>query len=612
MNQKSNGTFTLSGLLVVMAISGLLAAMLLAGGDSGRRLDEARLSGPALQVFEEITSVQPLFRSPTADFGGKHLAYIQAVERGRRLFLVNLESLDVHQVETTNEVSQVFGWSPDDRFLAFAEVSPFLLEATRQKGEFQNETWLRLYDVKSGHSERVTTNRAVVESGFAWLGTNTYFFSSKPLGKDYAQKYVGHWEQRTRRQVYNYVSEFVLISSNRAAFVQKGNIARCVLDAPKYPPIEAVSHFPADAFDSLRWLRYDRQMQHYYFCARPKGSNWRYLFRFDPERQELKQLTDEDTYNGQLLGASGGYAYVRNTNNAFSITVQSRDAASRTNLFGGGSVVNYTVSPDGNRVYATAAVGLEPYGLWEYDTTKRTLRQLVAATNWPFAASRIVEPREHRYKAEDGVEVPYFVLSPAGLAKAGTRSRKSPVILFLPAATWQFQRAFELQSQLMANLGFYYVAVNYRGCDGYGRNYASLQDTRAAAQDIVGILKTLARDPKVDARNVFLWSNSSGSAMVHELLEANPGRWRGAIIDHPGGWPSGARTPGKRQPPLLFVSGDQDRFLPSVAAFVAWARTNQMSADLMVQTNCGHLNWKTTDNRAMLHRVVEFCLANQK
>ncbi len=560
-------------------------------------------------ALREIYSVEPMFRTLMPDNTGKNLAYLQPVENGRRLFLVNLESGAIKAISTSNEVSQIFGWSPDDRYLAYAEVSPELLPQARTGGSFLNETWISVYGQTTGQSERLTTNSGAIEGSVAWLGTNTCFFSVTPIGKDYSQKLVLDLATKTRRQVYNALSDFVLISSNRAGFIRNGNICECELTADKYPKPEAVSRFETNAFDSLRWLRFDGRSGNYFFCARPGTSNERFLFQFSPATQELKQLTHEDTYNGQLLREGTGFAYVGNSSNRFYLALRSPISSDDTSLFEGGSVVNYTVAPGGNRVYVTAASGMEPHGIWEYDLDTKKLRQIVSGTPAGFDTNKITMPVESRYKSADGVGVPYFVLPPA----SGRAARRSPVIVYLPPATWQFQKVFDLQSQLFARLGFYYVAVNYRGCDGYGRDYANLNNQAAAAEDVLGILKELAaKNESFDTNNVFLCSQSSGEQLVNELLADHPSAWRGAVLDHPSGFDYGSRFQPSTLPPVMVISGDQDRYLPALQGFVASAKSNGAKVSLLVQTNTGHLNWKVAENRNTERKVVEFIFENLK
>jgi len=559
-------------------------------------------------VREEVLAVEPLFRLPTPDHIGARLAYIHAGDAGRRLCVVELAGGRKQTVPTTNEVSQVFGWSPDDRYLAFAQAAPTTPPGSgAEKAESASAAWVTLWDAVTGAVERVGTNDAVIEGNVAWLGTNQFFLSRHKSGADYTEKFIVDWDTRREMKVRNYVSEFTLVPSNTAVFFQAGNLRSCPLDTTNYPAIQSFSHFAPDEFDAMRWLRHRAGTGTFLFCARRTNSNWRLLFEFDPGPQRLTQLTSEDTYNGQCLGQ--GFAYVGNTNNVFYLALRPAEASGRTNLFTGGSVVTYAASADGERVYAIAAEGMEPPGVWEYDVPQRRLRKLVSAQERPWTAARLIPVEERRVRSPDGFEVPYFVLAPRAAAggEAGADGRRHPVVLYLPPSTWQFQRGFEQQSQLFANLGFWFVAVNYRGCDGYGRDYAARKSTPEAAADAQAVLAEVTQNPGVDGERVFLASGSDGGAVAWELLRTTTARWQGVIVDHPPGGPGAGWPAAGALPPVLLISGDGDRYLPGLRSFADWAATNRVSVSLLVQTNTGHMTWRMDQIREAERRATDFC-----
>jgi hypothetical protein len=546
-------------------------------------------------IIEEITTVQPMFRAVTPDHLGYNLAYIQARETGRRLVIFDLRENYLFEVPTTNEVNQIFGWSPCARYLAFSEVSPVLLSQAIDSKEFSHATSISLYDRATRSFERILSqNHApAVESSFVWLKTNTYFFSVKPIGKNYAQKFVGDCEARTNRQVFNYISDFVLMSSSEAAFVQNGNIHKCLLDSPKYSPILRISNFEKTEFDTLRWLRYEPRNQLFLFCARPQSSSWRYLFEYNPSNDVVRQITEVDTYNGQWLAGGEGFAFVANYSNSFELALRPNDRSAHTNLFVDGCVVSYTVAPDGRRVYAIASETVEPQGIWEYDLLERKLRKIVGAENRSIPHSRWIVPREVNVRFQS-IDVPVFIYPPRALATgSGPKSRrKHPAVIYLPPSTWQAQKAFDIQAQLMANLGFYFVGVNYPGCDGYGLEYSQLTDATLTTEAVSTVCRYLTQTEHVDPERLFLSANSSGCSVASQLLFSNPSRWAGVFLDHPPGIHHSGLKRGDRLPPMLIVSGDQDRFLPSIKTFETWAYSNKVSLTTMVHTNCGHMNWK--------------------
>lgn len=607
----TSGGFARVKALILVAVIVVMAVLFFPTvGGVGERLMSAAFHDSTRafdSVFENIMAVQPTFRSLTPDNAGNRLAYVRAVESGRQLFILDVTNQKVAAVSTSNEVSQIFGWSADDRYLAFAEVSPELLPASRNDGTFRNATWVSIFDLVDGSVRRLTTNTTVVESSFTWLGTNTVFFGVSPIGKDYTQKFVMNWPAQDLRQVYNYLTEFTLISSNQAAFISKSNIWECVLDAPKYPPMKQVSNWGTNLVDGIRWLRYEPTARKYFFCAYVNGSNWRHFYALEGEGRELRQLTAVDTYNGQLIDNGGSFSFVANNHNHFTLAVRGNSSGGDTNLFATGGVVNYAVASGSKKIFATASTNFEPHGIWEYDLGTSSLRQLVEGTTRPLTNWKCIEPQEFQYLAADGVEIPYFFIKAVNISSGERPGNRRPLIVYLPPPSWQFQKVFEQQSQLFANRGYNYLVINFRGCDGYGRRYSERADTSVAAQDVRSILDEVARRYPLDKRNVYLFTQSGGSGVARELLRTSPQLWAGVVLDHPQGWLPSPDEASREFPPVEIFSGDQDRLLPSIETMRKWASTNGFQVKVNVQTNCGHLNWKLAATKASFRRMVEFC-----
>lgn len=583
-------------------------------------LRPARARMPEAQyqkILDEVMGVDFVFRSPTPDPGSHTLAYVHAARQGRGLYLLDLAKLDRAQVPVTNEVTQVSGWSPDGRLLVFIQ-SPEMAAGTNAfvGNTAAREEWITIYDRQDGSVRRLTDSPDVIESFFFWLTPETYFFVSRALTNNYAEIFMGRVGESSFRKVSNYRPELVVMGDNMAAHLEGGNILSLQIKPLKDTDkgtnhssrtVRQLSDFSKQGFDVIKWLRYSRDNGKFMFCARPAGSPWRYVYQFDPATQELTQLSNEDTYNGQWLQRGNGYAYVGNTNNSFFLAVRPGEAKTATNLFLNGSVVNYTVAPDGDHIFVTAALGVEPQGLWEYSLTNRALRRVKEGTDDPFKACRIIEPTEYRVTSPDGVRVPCFLFTPDH-RKSGLFTRKTPAVVFLPPATGQFKRSFDARAELLANLGFYFLAVNYRGCDGYGREYSQLGSASGAAQDILAALNDLlSRVPDVDRKRIFLSSSSDGSALAYELLAEAPERWRAVVMESPTAPPM-ARLNAGELPPIFFATGDQDGAFRSLMEFQQWG--NQGGADIrsITLTNSGHITYKSNQRKEKLEKVSRFIL----
>jgi len=612
-------------------IPGLIVAGIFALGISScRRTPEPVPTGKLQQILDEVAPVDVWLGSPTPDASGSTLAYINGTEIGRRIVLLDLKTLEKRQIPTTNEVTFIFGWSPDDRYLAFAQIPPQPEKEHKTTPQFF-ESWLTLYDRQTGSMWRLTEDTNVMEVPFHWLPDGSYLMVSRNLTNDHGEFFIGNLGGAAREKVSDFVPDFAVMTDKMGVYAV-GDLLTLELKPlkktetgwdEKSKTVQKISDLRTNGFKGLVWVRYSPANSNFLFCARPAGSNWRYLYQYDPTSRELTQLSHEDTYNGQWLQEGSGFAYVINTNNSFQLAVRTKEKFGIKNLFTDGNVVVYKTSPQGDRLYVAASEGVEPHGIWEYTLTNQVLRKVAEGMNRPFVVSKVVRPREFRLKSFDGLDVPCFLFAPVGLETASEKSKptllnyfdskkKYPAVIYVPPTSAQFQRKFDHQAQMFANLGFFYAAINYRGCDGYGADYSKLINPKEGARDVLELYEQLIQNPNVDANNVFLSTSSAGMNVVTELLAVKPELWRAVGLDKPGLCPIDNRFKPGKLPPMLMIMGDQDPALDSMKAFVGWAETNGLQVVSVLHTNAGHITYSGKDRRDTLQQFSRFFLRQLK
>jgi dipeptidyl aminopeptidase/acylaminoacyl peptidase len=587
------------------------------------------------QILEEIAAADASISGVIPDHAGQWLAYLHLTDwplsdyadTGLLATLVNLQTLEQRPLDRTNNLRFAYGWSPADRYWAFTRnhVAPPPLGQRKRPGDTIDE-WLMLYDRQDGSVRRVTAETKVKEQALYWLTDDAYLYARQRMGtNDRARFHRGSLRTGHRAKVADFAEALTILNPETAVFTKNGDLFSLGLKpldsvAPGATnAVERLSDFHADNLSGLQWVNYSAAHSNFLFCARTAGANWRHLYQYDPAARKVTQLSTEDTYNGQWLLDGAGYAYVINTNNSFQLAIRTFSGRGNTNLFARGNVVVYRASPRGERVYAVASLGCEPHGIWEYTVTNQVLRQVAAGLAKPFAAANVVEPAEFRLKSFDGVEIPCFLYAPrdtnertsarggTGLGRVRPKARY-PAVIHIPATTSQFQRRFDHQAELFANLGFYYAAINYRGCDGYGAEYSKLAHTGNAARDVLTLYAWLIAHAEVDPGNVFLTTTSGGMAVVSELLAAQPRLWAGVAIDKPGALRVNPRWDTVHLPPLLAISGGQDPlFDPEEArGFFAWAKTNRLDFRSVIHTNSGHITRSLVDRKDVLKQMSDF------
>ncbi len=130
-----------------------------------------------------------------------------------------------------------------------------------------------------------------------------------------------------------------------------------------------------------------------------------------------------------------------------------------------------------------------------------------------------VRARKIRYTSSDGLEIPAYRFSPAGLREGQRR----------PGLVWLHgESTFDLELYLSslkdaAAKGYVVLVPDVRGCTGYGAEHAARRDPGAG--DVVdgrGAVAVLAVDPAVDATRIATigWG-SGGSIALHLALGAD-------------------------------------------------------------------------------------------
>ena len=610
----------------------VIAALAGGGGLLFRRPKLAVADAPTREkILEEIAAADEGIMGLAPDHGGNFIIYKGTKEEeptapgddGFTIGMIDLRNLLRTQLPGTNFVKFFADWSPDDRYFAFTR-NYVLLDDSGQSNRFVQRENIGLYDRETGVVKSLTQNAGIRERELNWLGGEEYLVAVLGDGKAGSGFYRGRLGSEQRTRVSGAWNRLAVMTPGMGALSREQQIYGVNLRAA---PGDAtfweggtngllrISDFENETVTGIGWLNYSRARSNFVFCTRPRDSNWRYLFRYDPTTRELIQLSFEDTYNGQWLLDGAGYAYVANTNSSFHLAIRTFNGAGNTNLFANGNVILYQVSLDGARVYAVASLGCEPHGIWEYTVTNRFLRQVFNGMGKAFDYAKVVQGRTFNVKASDGVDIPCFLYEPVGQNSSSPawwrnfeRRRKCPGVIHVPATTYQFQRRFEHQAEFFANQGYYFGAVNYRGCDGYGREFSKLADIPKAAEDVLKFREWLIEHTDVDPNWIFLTTTSGGMAVVNELLARQPRSWAGVAVDKPGGMGINLRGQASTLPPHLIIYGGRDGNFDAKAldGIIRWAQTNQVRFRFAVQTNSGHITRSLVYRKEGLKQMADF------
>lgn len=559
-------------------------------------------------MLQEISSVGEFVSAPVANHAGTRLWYARDSEHGAGIYQVDLTTLarkkmfEIGELDFQNWMFQLYGWSPDDRYLIFAD--------RLAKGKWWQA--LSICDGKDG----TVLSKIKVEGGYlqslTWLSTNSFAYLDEVKAVHWLEQAAdGTWkqlkriplqpgltlaknrrpEQQIRDDIQNQRNVILTMTDYALAFVNEGNIGTLHLPSGE---IQQVTHFKNA---TLEWVNYCKANDDFLFCktdATGKGP-YRYLYRFDrdaPPEQRLTQITSgsENTFNGRWLHDGSGVVYVSNPGNVTSLAVRTTNQTTRVNLFEDGFIRAFSTSPDGNSIYAVASQSNEPQSIWEYSLTRRQLRNVAPALDKPFVASKIITPIRGTAKTKAG-GLPYILVPPRDF----DRQKKYPLLIDGPT-----EGRWKEHPQFLANAGIYYLAVNRRGL-------ASSDDLSGAARDIVSVYDYVVQNPNIDPDRIFIVGFSASTGIVTELVEKRPELWQGAIFNNPAALPKFSQGANK-YPRILISMGDTERFVLRVEDFRLEAAANCVMVKTVYHSNAGHVFRNTTLARERDRLMAEFIL----
>ena len=225
------------------------------------------------------------------------------------------------------------------------------------------------------------------------------------------------------------------------------------------------------------------------------------------------------------------------------LVIENCDGAHRMRLFDPGSgyltgevptvepgvVASHAISPprlpgDGSKIYYSLSTPRRPGDVWVNDRGTATTRQL---TENPSAIdpAALVAPVSETIRSFDTESVPLSVYRPQAPGSP-------PVVVVVHGGPEsQAVQSFNPVVQALVTEGYGVVVPNVRGSTGYGKRYASLDDTTKrldSVRDLEAVHSWLA-GAGFDPERAALWGGSYGGYMVLAGLAFQPDRWAAGV-----------------------------------------------------------------------------------
>lgn len=183
------------------------------------------------------------------------------------------------------------------------------------------------------------------------------------------------------------------------------------------------------------------------------------------------------------------------------------------------------VATDGSRLYYTLSSPRLAGDIYRHDLVDGQTSRLTHSPS-ELSAEALLAPELGETESFDGERIPLFIFRP----RSG--EARPPVVVDVhggPEA--QAMRLFDPVIQALVAAGYAVVVPNVRGSTGYGKRYASLDDTIRRLdsvrdlESVHGVLESLG----FDAGRAVLWGGSYGGYMTLAGLAFQPGLWAAGV-----------------------------------------------------------------------------------
>ena len=191
------------------------------------------------------------------------------------------------------------------------------------------------------------------------------------------------------------------------------------------------------------------------------------LYLIKPDGTGLHQLTGagDDIFQYEWSPSGKQILAVVNVNGSFELSLIETETGSRSDLRGGmGLHSNPNWSADGSYITFEFESPLLPPDLYRMDLKSREVTQLTFSNPPALQKHKFIQPEIVSYKSFDGLEIPAFLFRPE-------KPNGAAILYPHGGPKDQYVAGWDEVAQYFAAKGYYYLAPNYRGSTGYGKDF---------------------------------------------------------------------------------------------------------------------------------------------
>ncbi|HWD74069.1 MAG TPA: S9 family peptidase [Solirubrobacteraceae bacterium] len=273
-----------------------------------------------------------------------------------------------------------------------------------------------------------------------------------------------------------------------------------------------------------------------FYAASNVGRDFAVVVRHVLATQTTTPLAGADgLWDAEVVSSRNGRRILVVENRDGVSRLQLRDAATsapgpviagpETGVVSSHAISHPVLSADGSRVYYTLSTPRFAGDVFGYDAVTGDTGRLTSSPA-QVRPDELVSPEAAMVSSFDGEQVPMLVFRPPN-----GEPRPPVVVVVHGGPESQAMRSFNPVIQALVLTGYGVVVPNVRGSTGYGKRYASLDDTTRrldAVRDLEAVHGFLDR-AGFDPGRAALWGGSYGGYMVLAGLAFQPRLWAAGV-----------------------------------------------------------------------------------
>jgi dipeptidyl aminopeptidase/acylaminoacyl peptidase len=190
------------------------------------------------------------------------------------------------------------------------------------------------------------------------------------------------------------------------------------------------------------------------------------------------------------------------------------------------------LSPDEKNLVVRQSFANKPWELYvkENNPTKRDLRQITHSTSDSFESYRWIDPQVISIPASDGVPIFARIYEPTKETKNGAAIFFVHGAGYLQNAHYYWSNYFReyMFHNLLVDLGYTVIDVDYRASEGYGRDYRTAIYRHMGGRDLEDFIdakKWLVEQKQIDSDRIGIYGGSYGGFITLMGLLTKPGEF---------------------------------------------------------------------------------------